>query len=803
MAPRPNRARLNPKTDPLGGPQLTLAKLIIFSEHSLRIFALPLMVAFAFITLAWFGVFASLYPWAHLAALILFTLFFFKALGKAKHFWKAPSVSEAKRRVEEASHLKHRPLDVLEDRPALLGNDQMLLWQAHLEAAKEKTKKLYWPQWKLSFSDKDPYALRYALLIAFVIAAMSGWGVLGGRLIGAINPALGKLQILSPTLDAWITPPEYTHLPPVMIATPAGTRLDRAVIDVPEGSKITAHIAEQGGDVPTISIGEQKADFAVDDHSDYGVEQTISSGDKITIRRGWQQLGSWRIHVIPDQAPKISLIDPPSISERKSVRLSYEASDDYGVSEITAILSLRESLPGISAEPLEIALAKPDAKEVKRVSFEDLTSSPWAGLPVQIQLFATDMAGHKAESSIADFTLPERIFLNPVARALITERKKLLEKPQDDAVRNEAANVMAGIAQQTSSYRGDPIVLMALRSGAVRLILDRSPDVLTPVNSLLWQTAVRIEDGTIGLAEQALRAAQKDLGDALDRNASEQEIQQLIDRLHQALKQYLAELSTRMAARPGPIEDMSQLLGPQTNVLTPKDLDRMLENMRNLSATGAREAARKELSKLQQLLENMRTEHPQFSEAQKEAMRRLVALRELAKKQQLLMDKTFQNTSSNDKSAEHKLSAEQNDLLRQLKDLMGGAKGKEAENLTHGSDAMQAAGGDLDKSQNQGAVRHQNEALQALQAALQSMADDLRSSMLSLPMPGMGAMGEGNDPFGRNIGGLPNDDGSVKVPDQMEVRRVREILDELQRRAGDMNRPKPERDYIERLLQNF
>jgi hypothetical protein len=65
----------------------------------------------------------------------------------------------------------------------------------------------------------------------------------------------------------------------------------------------------------------------------------------------------------------------------------------------------------------------------------------------------------------------------------------------------------------------------------------------------------------------------------------------------------------------------------------------------------------------------------------------------------------------------------------------------------------------------------------------------------------MQAMGEGQDPFGRN--GFTRDDGGVKVPQQMEMRRVREILNELQRRSGDMNRPKTERDYIDRLLQNF
>ena len=145
----------------------------------------------------------------------------------------------------------------------------------------------------------------------------------------------------------------------------------------------------------------------------------------------------------------------------------------------------------------------PQAKDIKRVSFEDLTSSPWAGLSVQIQLTATDAAGRVGASDPVDFILPERAFFNPLARALIEERKKLLLMPDDETTRNETANVMAGLAvSRLADFHGDFVILMALRAGAVRLILDRSLAATQSVISLLWQTAVRIEDGSKGLAEQ-------------------------------------------------------------------------------------------------------------------------------------------------------------------------------------------------------------------------------------------------------------------------------------------------------------
>jgi hypothetical protein len=60
------------------------------------------------------------------------------------------------------------------------------------------------------------------------------------------------------------------------------------------------------------------------------------------------------------------------------------------------------------------------------------------------------------------------------------------------------------------------------------------------------------------------------------------------------------------------------------------------------------------------------------------------------------------------------------------------------------------------------------------------------------------------DPLGREGNfGRAVDDRGVKIPDQPDRQRSREILEELRRRAGEGNRPKIELDYIERLLRRF
>ena len=123
MFSRPPRAPQALFTATSGKPQLTLAQLMIFTEAIVRCFARPLFFAALFAGLAWLGLFVKFYPFAHVLALAVFIALFFDALGRAWQFWKMPSPSLAKRRVEEASGLTHRPLDVLADRPVAMAEE--------------------------------------------------------------------------------------------------------------------------------------------------------------------------------------------------------------------------------------------------------------------------------------------------------------------------------------------------------------------------------------------------------------------------------------------------------------------------------------------------------------------------------------------------------------------------------------------------------------------------------------------------------------------------------------------------------
>ena len=799
MTARRRHAKKHSPVRKAGGLPLTIATIMITLEAWGHAFALPVFVLALFVAFAWLGAFAALYAWAHLAALVIFAAWFFAALHQSIKHYRKPSRSLARRRLESANRLLHRPFDALEDRPVLANAAQRLLWDLHIERHRAQLKKLRAPRWRLNFAERDPYALRYATVILLALGLCFSWGGWGERLRAALDPAVSLPWAASPvTLNAWITPPEYTGLPPIMIATPTGLRRAGEVIAVPEGSILSVHLAETGRP-PMLTVNGVKEPLKPEEHGDLAATRAITSGDSISLRHWWRTLGAWKIRVIADQPPRVVFAEPPAATERKATRLSYEAEDDYGIRSIGLRLTPTMSMPGAEREPVNIPLTATQAKRLKNADYQDLTALPWAGLPVQLQLVATDAAGHESLSAPVTFTLPERGFNHALAVALIELRKKLLTQP-NTTTRNEVANIMASIARKPIEYRDDPVVHMALRGGAVRLVLDRAAEAVAAVRRVLWQAAVKVEDGKAGTAQDALRQAQRDLADAMDRDVGDAEIQKLIDRLQMALAQYLQQLANSSERRPE--TEMERMMAAQARVLTPDDLRDMLDAARNLSATGSRDAARQQLMQLQHLMENIRAAPPQLTPEQKQRLALAQGLRALAKTQQKLLDDTFatQRDGKARPEAQNKLSDAQRALLEQLSQMMP-KEGNLDTNMRIGMHAMERAANDLKRGDIKDAMKRQGEAINALQRGLQAMMAQLREEA-GMTVAGQGMPDGERDPFGRSAA-TPLDDGTVKVPDRMKLRRAREILDELQRRANETSRPRLERDYIDRLLERF
>jgi uncharacterized protein (TIGR02302 family) len=263
--------------------------------------------------------------------------------------------------------------------------------------------------------------------------------------------------------------------------------------------------------------------------------------------------------------------------------------------------------------------------------------------------------------------------------------------------------------------------------------------------------------------------------------------------------------------------------------------------MERLSRSGDKDAARQLLEQLQQMLENLQMAQPGQS-GDGDMEQALNELGDMIRKQQQLRDKTFKQGQDSRRDRQRgkpgegmgDLQQDQQGLRDRLKKLqqelakrgMGpsqrGEKGQQGKDgdpqagdgedgLDEADNAMGDASGRLGEGNADGAVDSQGKALEALRKGAQSLAEAMQQGDGDGQGDGPGnragrqqSGGNQSDPLGRPLHGREfGDDLTVKIPGEIDVQRVRRILEELRRRLADPARPQIELDYIERLLKDY
>jgi uncharacterized protein (TIGR02302 family) len=533
--------------------------------------------------------------------------------------------------------------------------------------------------------------------------------------------------------------------------------------------------------------------------------------------------------------------------------MSYKIEDDYGVTEAQARFAVRPGEPPKGAtdkaaeprplfDPPQFSLVLPNARTRNGVgqTVKDLSEDPYAGADVTLTLTAKDEAGNEGRSEPFNMRLPERLFTKPLARALVEQRRVLaLDANQNSQVYAALEALMIApelFTPEAGQYLG-------LFSVARQLEAARTDDAMREVVGSLWALAVIIEDGNITDVDKALRAAQDALKQALERGASDEEIKKLTENLRAALDNFMRQLAEQLRNNP---QQLARPLDPNTRVLRQQDLNNMIERMERLSRSGDKDAAKQLLEQLQQMLENLQMAQPGQS-GDSDMEQALNELGDMIRKQQQLRDKTFKQGQDSrrdrmrgkqgDQSMDD-LQQDQQGLRDRLKKLqqelakrgMGqgqrGEKGQQGQQGQDGDDPQQGEGedglgeadtamgdasGKLGEGNADGAVDSQGRALDALRKGAQSLAEAMQQGEGDGQGDGPGnrvgrqqSGANGNDPLGRPLHGHEySDDYSVKIPGEIDVQRVRRILEELRRRLADPQRPQIELDYIERLLKDY
>ncbi len=779
--------------------------------------------------------------------------------GARKFHWPAPA--EALDRLDRT--LPGRPITALADTQAIGAGDTASeqVWKAHVArmAARVAGAKPVEPD--LRMSARDPFALRYVAVLAFAMAVLFG-SVLRVASVAEMTPGGGATLATGPSWEGWIEPPAYTGKPSLYL-----NDIDRASFSVPEASRITLRLYGEVGDLTvaeTVSGRTGEVPSAAETTQSFEITQT----GRLSIDGPGGR--AWDIEVIADNAPGIEVAGEVERGVDGEMRQPFKAADDYGVvagrAQMVLDLDAVDRRYGLVPDPEDreaIVLDLPMTITGSRTEFEEtlienLSQHPWATLPVRLTLLAEDALGQTGTSEPETIILPGRRFFDPLAGAIIEQRRDLLWN-RDNSPR--VAQVLRAVSYKPDDIFRSETAYLKLRVALRRLELfteyGLTAEQRDEIAQVLWDVAVLIEDGNLANARERLQQARERLQEAMRNGATDEEIAELMQELREAMQDYMRQLAEQQQQ-----DGQQQADNQNMQEITGDQLQQLMDRLQELMEEGRMDEAQELLDRLAQMMENMQV--TQGQQGQSPGQQAMEGLAETLREQQGLSDETFgdlQEQFNQDGQQPGQQPGQQGQQgqtpgqqgqqgpgqqqgqgqgqgqngqqqpgqgnqpgqgLADRQEALRGELNRQAQNLPGAGtpegdaarDALGRAGRAMDGAEEAlrqedfaGALDNQAEAIEALREGMRNLGEAMAQQQQQQGQQGEGMGQAGNqqrDPLGRE----PGANGRIGTDEQMlqgddVYRRARELLDEIRRRSGDQTRPDQELDYLKRLLERF
>ncbi len=754
-----------------------------------------------------------------------------------------PTRAEAAERLDRT--MPGRPLAAIADVQAIGAGDpdSEAVWRTHVLRMVERTRAARPVRPDLRVAARDPFALRYVALLAFVMAVLFGsvWRVASVAEMAPVGG--GEALAGGPVWEGWVEPPAHTGRPSLYL-----NDISNAGLSVPAGSQVTVRLYGEVGALrldETVSARTGEVPPATEPSQTFAIVQD----GRLAIEGAGGR--AWDVTVIPDAPPEIAFDGPIERSPTGEMQQPFRATDDYGVVAGEAVVELDlaavDRRHGLVSEPepreaLRLDLPMPitgSRTEIREVLVEEIAQHPWAGLPVRITLSAEDALGQTGTTGAEAVILPGRRFFDPLASAIVEQRRDLLWN-RENATR--VAQVLRAVSHRPEEVFRSETVFLKLRVAIRRLEAGIRYDQLTDTlrdetAEALWAIALEIEEGDLADALERLRRAQERLSEAMRNGATDEEIAELMQELREAMQDYMQQLAEQ-APQDG--EQMSDMQDMQE--ITPDQLEQMLQRLQELMEQGRMDEAQALLDQLQQMMENMQMAQGQQGQGQpSQGQQAMEGLAETLREQQGLSDETFGDLQQQFGQGEQQgqtpgqgqqgqegeggqqpgqgqpgsLAERQQALRDELRRQQGQLPGAGTPEGDAARDALDRAGRAMEEAEDSlrqddlaGALDNQSEAMEALREGMRELGEQMAQQQGQPGQQGE-AMGQANemgrrDPLGRETG----QNGRIGTDQQLlqgedVYRRAEELLDEIRRRSGDQTRPEEERDYLRRLLDRF
>ncbi len=775
------------------------------------------------------------------------------ALVQGIRAFRAPTRAEALVRLD--SRLPGRPIAALGDVQAIGGDDpaSLAVWRAHLDRMADRAAQAKAVQPDLRLSSRDPFALRYVALTAFVVALMFGslWRVTS---VAALAPGGAAGLAAGPTWEGWAQPPAYTGKPTIYLndvtaealELPVGTRLQFRLYGEVGALTLTETVSGVAPDAPVAAAQSVARDFELTQSGSVAIE---GAGGR-----------AWAFTATPDSAPTIVPEGEIGREADGRFRQAFATKDDYGVvaGQVTIALDLPnvDRRFGLTAEPepreaVTLDLPLPvtgNRAEFSETLIDDLSQHPFANLPVTMTFAATDAAGQVGTAPALPVVLPGKRFFDPLAAALIEMRRDLLWT-RTNAV--QAAQVLKAVTHKPDEFIRDKRAYLRLRVVMRQLDAEKaslSPEKRDEIAEELWQIALMVEEGDLASAMERLQRAQDRLDEAIRNGASPEEIDKLMQEMRQALNDYMRQLAEE--AQRNPDSQLSENMPGME--MSGDQLQQMLDELQKLMEEGRTAEAQELMEMLRQLMENMQVTQGQGGQGQGQGNQAMRDLSQTLRDQQGLSDDAFRDLQEGQEGGQQPgqqpgeqqgqgqqgegqqgegqdqpgqgagrgLAERQQELRDRLGELgrsplpgEGSEQGEAGrQELDRAGRAMREAEDALRNGDLPGALDRQAEAMEALREGMRNLGEALAEEHRQQQQNG-NQQGEAfgradpnsqRDPLGREPGESARIGSDRNMLQGEDVyRRAQDLLDEIRRRTGDQLRPEAERDYLKRLLDMF
>ncbi|QHI95415.1 DUF4175 family protein [Aristophania vespae] len=560
-----------------------------------------------------------------------------------------PTIDELDRVIERSTHLHGYPLSDLKDHPVTTEQKdaftaQNYIWLEHQKRLKKNIKglKVRAPRF-FKNSGEALCALFFIFIVGFSLFHTAPESLL--RLKAGFVPGMDDDAVPLAHVQAWIDPPSFTGAPTIFLQQ----NLHKIDAPILQGARFFAVIT--GSSATPHLKGAKLLHLKKLEHQSWKIEGRVIHTSKIALRMRGRKLAWWNIKFEKDLPPFIAWKEKAkTLKESWRTVISWEAEQANGLKSLQLVLTLPNQHP-ISGQKPRIAHwdlpLKGTPKNSQGKAILDLSSDPFAGQNVSAKLRAESVSGLVSETTPQTIKIAARPFHNALSRSLLDIRRRL------------------ALHEETSSQALNDLTLLSalpmprdILVGLINIIEHvKHKEISSDLTNELWFLALYVEDRdkaglNVAASMAEFRAAQQDvllqINDMGEKHpssiAQQEELHTRLERLKNALD-YRMKLMFLQASQTGIIMPMPSEKGAPWQKLS--------HQIQRETVQGNIDKAKNYLAEMADMAEQMRQAQPMDlkslslqMQAKEEARDQYAALRDLIRKETLLLNAAHMRISS-------------------------------------------------------------------------------------------------------------------------------------------------------------